>query len=60
MKGDIATCPNCGKPFEQRRKDQQFCNGRCRYEYWNKAHPRIGVNRPFLEVVQEISEAQNR
>ena len=68
MKGDIATCPNCGKSFEQRRKDQQFCSSRCRYEYWNRAHPRVEIEKPFrlsraedgrLVIVQEGAIVQS-
>ena len=53
MKGEIADCANCGKLFEQRRKDHLFCSSQCRWEYWSKIHPRITIGKGFKIVPDE-------
>jgi hypothetical protein len=37
------TCenPSCGKQFEPRREHGRFCSDECRYEAWDRKHPRI-------------------
>lgn len=57
MKGDTVICPGCGKPFTQRRKDQRCCNAKCRYEAYAKMHPRIDLDRPLIEVINELAAA---
>lgn len=53
MKGEMADCANCGKPFEQCRKDHLFCSRECRWEYWSKTHPRVMIGKGFKIVPDE-------
>jgi hypothetical protein len=50
MKGDIVDCGNCGKSFEQRRRDHLFCNEHCRYQDWCRRHPRVEISKGFKIV----------
>ena len=53
MKGDIVDCEGCGKAFEQKRRDQRFCNDRCRYESWSRTHPRLETGKSYRIEVDE-------
>jgi hypothetical protein len=52
MKGDVIECGNCGKVFEQRRRDHLFCSGQCRYADWCRRHPRVEIGIGF-KIVQD-------
>ena len=36
-------CKHCNREFKPKRKWQKFCKKQCRWQAWDKAHPRIGV-----------------
>lgn len=38
----MAVCQNrrCGKTFLQKRPWQRFCSTKCRFQEWDKEHPR--------------------
>jgi hypothetical protein len=55
MLGQKVKCEHCGMEFELMRLKQRFCSASCRSKHWDTIHPRIQVDRPFLEVVREIS-----
>ena len=59
MKGNVVECGNCGKPFEQRRRDHLFCSEQCRYQDWSKRHPRIVIGAGFKIVPDESSGNRN-
>jgi len=33
-------CPECKKKFEKKKVNQKFCGSKCRWQAWNKKHPR--------------------
>lgn len=53
VKGDVVECANCGKSFEQRRRDHLFCSEQCRYQDWSKRHPRIAIGKGFKIIPNE-------
>ncbi len=60
MKGDVVECANCGTSFEQRRRDHLFCSERCRYEFWNRTHPRVTIGKGFKIVPDEQKAEKSR
>lgn len=36
-------CANCGRLFPQRRRWARYCSAACRWDAWNRRHPRVGV-----------------
>lgn len=37
-------CKNCGEEFIKTRKWKIFCSNYCRYDYYDKTHPRTNIN----------------
>lgn len=44
-KGPICANPACGRTFKPKRKSQHYCSARCRFEDWDRQHPRTGTIR---------------
>lgn len=34
-------CENCGIRFVQERKWQRFCSLKCKWDKWDRLHPRV-------------------
>ena len=48
IKADITICPNCKVEFPKKRKNQKYCNDKCRMRYNNKKYDRKGSK--FKEI----------
>lgn len=47
----MTTCPECREDFPKKRSNQVYCCAVCRWNAWNKRHPRISFNK-----VNELDE----
>ena len=45
MLGQTRACLNCGKKFQKSRRVHRFCCQDCRFEHWQRTHPRVSIER---------------
>lgn len=55
-----ANCENCGAKFERNRATKRFCSPSCRFEHWDRLHPRVAVAKPCRSAAQENSDGNSK